>query len=56
VERYWNLGVGLKEELEHIPGAALALEAIKEFIEVILHATEPSGEEKFVPRQAKGTN
>jgi hypothetical protein len=44
-----SLGVGLKEELEHIPGAALALEAIKEFVEVILHATEPSGKENPAP-------
>jgi hypothetical protein len=36
-----SISAALKKEIERVPGAGLAAEAIKEFIEVLLNATEP---------------
>jgi len=44
-----SISAALKKEVELIPGAASAGEAIKEFIEVMLNATEPA-EVPEVPR------
>jgi hypothetical protein len=41
-----SLGAALKKEVEKIHGAAAAIEAIKEFTEVILNATEPPEKEQ----------
>jgi hypothetical protein len=39
-----SITAALEEEIKNVPGAALAAEAIKEFIEVLLNATEsPEG-------------
>jgi hypothetical protein len=40
----------LKKETERVPGAAAAGEAIKEFIEVLLNATEPAAAGQEGPR------
>jgi hypothetical protein len=37
-----SITAALKEEIDRVPGASAAGEAIKEFIEVLLNATEPS--------------
>lgn len=39
-----SIAAALKEEIERVPGAAAAGEAIKELIEVFLNATEPPDE------------
>ena len=36
-----SLSIALKSELERVPGAAAAAESIREFIEVLLNASEP---------------
>ena len=45
-----SITTALKEEVERVPGAAAAAEAIKEFLEVLLNATEPPEENPETPR------
>lgn len=45
-----SITTALKKEVERIPGAAAAAEAIKEILEVLLNATEPSEETQEVSR------
>jgi hypothetical protein len=54
-----SITAALKKEIDRVPGAAAAGEAIKEFIEVLLNATEPPPEGNQTPRaqqndEAKG--
>jgi hypothetical protein len=37
-----SVAAAFKEEIKFVPGAATAAEAVKEFVEVLLNATEPS--------------
>ena len=46
-----SITAALKEEIDRVPGAASAGEAIKEFIEVLLNATEPTEEGGDPPRE-----
>lgn len=45
-----SITTALKEEVERVPGAAAAAEAIKELVEVLLNATEPPEESQETPR------
>lgn len=50
-----SITAATKKEIDRVPGAAAAGEAIKEFIEVLLNATEPPPEGSQTPRaQQKG--
>jgi hypothetical protein len=44
-----SITAALSKEIERVPGAATAGEAIKEFIEVLLNATEPIEESREAP-------
>ena len=50
-----SIAAALKKEIERVPGAGAAAEGIKEFIELLLNATEPTaGSEEISPPQQKG--
>jgi hypothetical protein len=49
-----SITAALKKEIERVPGAASAGEAIKEFIEVLLNATEPAESREASGSQEKG--
>ena len=48
------IAAALKKEIERVPGAGAAAEGIKEFIELLLNATEPmAGNEDITPPQQR---
>ena len=50
-----SIAAALKKEIERVPGAGAAAEGIKEFIELLLNATEPTaGNEDIPPSQQRG--
>lgn len=50
-----SITAALKEEVERVPGAAAAAEAIKELLEVLLNATEPP-EEAQEPTRSRSSS
>ena len=49
-----SISAAMKKEVELVPGAAAAGEAIKEFIEVLLNATEPLDNSEATRMQQRG--
>jgi hypothetical protein len=44
-----SVSTAFEEELKNIPGAAAAAEAVKEFIELLQHAAESTGDNSPTP-------
>lgn len=50
-----SIAAALKKEIERVPGAGAAAEGIREFIELLLNATEPvAASEEIPPPQKRG--